>query len=352
MPSQFSVVFTGKMKPGTERDAFIKAFSQRFKCDEEKAAKVFDAGTTTVMKSAVTRDVAENYRDVLVSMGMDIRLEPVAAELSSPASQPDETTANPYQAPRANLHDVPQDGEMTGPVKVPFSHGWHWITSAYHNHVSGNLLPWLGAIVIYIVIVTLIQLIPLLGMVASSVLGPIFVGGLMLGARAQENGEPFRVGNVFLGFKQSTGQLMLVGVVYLIGMIAIFAIPMMFMGGAFATFSAMQAGDPAAAQTMAQDPLTILLPMLVIMALFIPLVMAYWFAPVLVALEGMSAVTAMKSSFMGCAKNMLPFLLYGIAALILMVLASIPLFLGLLVLIPVLMAVMYTSYKDIYYPGV
>ena len=37
-----------------------------------------------------------------------------------------------------------------------------------------------------------------------------------------------------------------------------------------------------------------LIPMLVILALTIPLVMAYWFAPALVALEGMSAISAMN----------------------------------------------------------
>jgi len=35
---------------------------------------------------------------------------------------------------------------------------------------------------------------------------------------------------------------------------------------------------------------------------------------------------------------------------VLTILASIPLFLGLLVLLPVMIASMYTAYRDIYYP--
>jgi uncharacterized membrane protein len=48
---------------------------------------------------------------------------------------------------------------------------------------------------------------------------------------------------------------------------------------------------------------------------------------------------------------MLPFLLYGIVMIVLAILASIPLGLGLLVLIPVMLASMYTAYRDIYYPA-
>jgi uncharacterized membrane protein len=78
--------------------------------------------------------------------------------------------------------------------------------------------------------------------------------------------------------------------------------------------------------------------------------MAYWFAPALVAIDGLSALAAMKLSFIGCIRNVLPFLLYGIVMFVLTILASIPLLLGLLVLLPVMIASMYTAYRDIYYP--
>ena len=43
----------------------------------------------------------------------------------------------------------------------------------------------------------------------------------------------------------------------------------------------------------------LLLALLFLMLLLIPLVMAYWFAPVLVVLEDMQAMEAMKLSFTG-----------------------------------------------------
>lgn len=171
----------------------------------------------------------------------------------------------------------------------------------------------------------------------------------MIGARAQDDGESFTVGHLFSGFKQSTGQLTLFGVLYLVATILIMVLVFATVGGSFAMFG--MGGDPAATEAMMQqNPTAILLPMLVMMLLFIPLMMAYWFSPALIAINGISAINAIKMSFFGCIKNILPFLLYGIMMIILMVVAMIPLGLGLLVLMPVMMASMYTAYRDIYYP--
>ncbi len=57
----------------------------------------------------------------------------------------------------------------------------------------------------------------------------------------------------------------------------------------------------------------------------------------------------MKMSFSGCLKNILPFLLYGVVALVMFFIGAIPVGLGLLVVMPVITASMYTAYRDIYY---
>ncbi len=49
-------------------------------------------------------------------------------------------------------------------------------------------------------------------------------------------------------------------------------------------------------------------------------------------------------------KNMAPFLIYGIVLFVLLLLALIPLMLGVLVLIPVLAGSVFASYGDIYGP--
>ncbi|MCG8427270.1 MAG: hypothetical protein MI754_07945 [Chromatiales bacterium] len=77
--------------------------------------------------------------------------------------------------------------------------------------------------------------------------------------------------------------------------------------------------------------------------------MTLWFAPALVALEDFSAVTAMKMSFVGCIRNVLPFLLYAAVNVILLVLSVTSLGLGALVVIPIMLSSTYVAYRDIYY---
>ena len=56
----------------------------------------------------------------------------------------------------------------------------------------------------------------------------------------------------------------------------------------------------------------------------------------------------MAASFRGCLRNVVPFLLYGLIGFGLAIVASIPFGLGWLVLGPVTMATIYTSYCDIF----
>jgi uncharacterized membrane protein len=59
----------------------------------------------------------------------------------------------------------------------------------------------------------------------------------------------------------------------------------------------------------------------------------------------------MRLSFFACLRNMLPFTLYGIISAVLLLIAMIPLGLGLLVMIPTMTASLYVSYKDIFNIG-
>ncbi|MEM9057568.1 MAG: BPSS1780 family membrane protein, partial [Pseudomonadota bacterium] len=92
----------------------------------------------------------------------------------------------------------------------------------------------------------------------------------------------------------------------------------------------------------------ILLAVLVALALFVPLLMAFYFAPPLIALANLQAMDAIKLSFAGCLRNMLPFLLFGIVMFVFLMLAAIPLGLGFLVMGPVAIAAGYCAYKDIF----
>jgi uncharacterized membrane protein len=93
---------------------------------------------------------------------------------------------------------------------------------------------------------------------------------------------------------------------------------------------------------------TMMLAGLIVAALLLPVMAAMWFAAPLVVFQELGAWEAMKQSFMGCMKNILPFLWYSVVLLLLSLLAVIPIGLGLLILWPVIAASLYTAYRDIY----
>ena len=117
---------------------------------------------------------------------------------------------------------------------------------------------------------------------------------------------------------------------------ALFGFGMLPMGG----------GGPPSRE---QAATTGLLAGLIALALMLPLFMAMWFAPALVVFNERGVLEAMKESFRGCLRNIVPFLVYGLAGLVLSILASIPLALGWLVLGPVLVASIYAAYRDIFF---
>ena len=140
-----------------------------------------------------------------------------------------------------------------------------------------------------------------------------------------------------------------IGALYLLVFIAFGTVMVLLVLGAMGGTAIST--NPESLQGMnPEDMLTpaLLILLLAGLALFIPIIMAFWFAPALVALGGVSVMSVLKMSFIGCLKNILPFLIYGMAMIILAVIATIPLLLGWLVLIPVSIATFYTAYRGIY----
>ncbi|MBQ0757661.1 MAG: hypothetical protein KBT66_03575 [Amphritea sp.] len=257
-------------------------------------------------------------------------------------SAPAESPANPYQAPEADLTPEYEEGDLSGPVSVSASRGWVWLKEGF-GHFKQNPVAWIVAMIVWVIISTVLSFIPLIGSLAVTLLSPVISAGFMLGCREQEEGGDFRIGHLFSGFSNNVGQLVLVGLLYLVSMIVVVVVIAMFAGGA-----AFMLGDGL--NSMGPDMASAMIVPILIGSLFIfPVLMAYWFAPILVALNDISAITAMKMSFSACLKNMLPFLLYGLIMILLFIIGSIPFGLGLLVVIPMIVASMYASYRDIFY---
>jgi len=127
--------------------------------------------------------------------------------------------------------------------------------------------------------------------------------------------------------------------------VMIVVLPAVLIAGGAGIFAAMK-GGPEALMAMG---LTLVLVALVAMAVSIPVYMALWFAAPLVMFDGLKPGAALKASFFACLKNVMPFLLYSIVLLVLFVIAAIPFGLGFLVVGPVMIATIYTAYREIFF---
>jgi uncharacterized membrane protein len=247
----------------------------------------------------------------------------------------------------------PQSGAeaSVSPRSVGAGNGVSWWGEAWRLFVP-SFGVWLLVIVILFVLSMVLAIIPVVGHLASQVLFPIFMGGLMLGCRAIDRGQPLTVNHLFAGFSDRAGPLFILGLLYTgiaIAIVLIVAgILLVFFGTAVLT-QLFRLSDPFAASAVIGGVLMVMLVgALLFMLLYLPLIMAVWFAPALVVLRGLDPWAAMKMSFSGCLQNVLPFLLYGLIGIALAVVATIPLALGWLVVGPLSIASIYTSYCDIF----
>ena len=204
-------------------------------------------------------------------------------------------------------------------------------------------------------VVGLIGLIPFLGQLLGlgfQIVMPVFFGGLMLGCRALDRGNPLLLSHLFAGFSQRTGPLIVLGLIYtgLALLIAAIVIGMMLAIFGVALLGMLTgAADPSqTGVALGSVVVAVLLGILFFLLLLLPLIMAIWFAPALVMLGGLTPGAALKASFSGCLRNVVPFLVYAVIGIVLAILATIPFGLGWFVLGPVIYATVYAGYCDIF----
>lgn len=249
---------------------------------------------------------------------------------------------NPYQAPVAATPAAPAAGFNAEGKSLDAGRGWAWIASAFALFMKQPAM-WVLLFIIYFVCVVLLGMVPLLGGIANMLLFPVFAAGFMLACRAADNGEEVAVEQLFAGFKNKTGDLMLIGVFACVPMVVII-VAMLVAGGA-GVFAALSGGVYA----VAAMGVTFILLMVLALFVSVPVYMALWFAAPLVIFHGLKPGAALKTSFSVCLKNLIAFTLYGIILIVLFVVATIPLGLGLLVMVPVTYISIYTAYREIFF---
>ena len=247
--------------------------------------------------------------------------------------------------PEANPDHIP--GKFREPVSVPASHAVAWVLMGW-EYFKKAPTAWIAVTIIWVGGSLLLSMIPLASILVN-LLFPVLVAGMMLGCAAIERGETFMISHLFDGFRlPQSGRLITLGAVNIgitLGAFMLIAILFsIFIGGG------SNISDPQELQAaiMADESFGLIL-LLLLMAVLLPVMMAFWFAPLLIAIDNRQVVEALKFSFSACLRNALPLLVYGLLFLPLFILSFILMGLGFLVVIPMIYASLYASYKDIFH---
>lgn len=231
--------------------------------------------------------------------------------------------------------------------KVKALHGWMWITHGYWLFKKNPLL-WMVLTSIGVVGIFGIAAIPVVGDPLSTLLFPALLAGYMFGCHALAQGEELELAHLFTGFQKHAQKLVALGGINLVAQLLILGV-MKITGGATLVSIMMngRAGteDPTVLMhAMAGAGVAILLGA----TLFTVLLMAMQFAPMLVIFRQMAPVPAMKASLRAFVRNVIPLTVYSLLLLPFAILASLPMMLGWLVLLPIIITSLYAIYRDLF----
>lgn len=246
---------------------------------------------------------------------------------------------------------------------LPAAQGWRWLTEGFRlfrkNHLMLTFL-----VISYWVLMALVNIVPVLGTIVTTLCIPAFSVSLMNACRNIDQGRPLGPPLLFSGFASNLRSLLTLGGIYLAVSVGILAVSALADDGAL--MAMLLAGHKPGDEALNDGSL--LLATQIALLLLCPLIMAYWYAPVLAGWHGFSPGKALFFSFVACLRNWRAFLVYSLAitvlatllpGLLLGVLASLlpsgaalmtmlVTVLIILVVAPTLFASFYVSYRDVF----
>lgn len=241
--------------------------------------------------------------------------------------------------------------------------GWRWLPEGWRLFRAAPVM-WLAMVFTYYMLMMVVSMLPVLGVIAAMVLVPGLSVGFMAAARAAEKGQPVEVVLLFSGLREARGAQLTLGGVYFASIVLMLAATAIGDGGALARW--FLTGERPPVEVLQSDGFLTALALASL--LYMPVMMLFWFAPVLAAWNGMPAGKALFFSFFACLLNWRAFMAYGLAAALALFVVPFTLLLGLmlasggtlrpavlsvlfpfvLAMMPTLLASFYASYRDIF----
>src|SRR5574343_1004272 len=207
--------------------------------------------------------------------------------------------------------------------------GWQWIFGGFAIFRRNPVM--LGMLVVaYWFTVIFLNVLPVVGALAASLAIPGLSVGLMQAARNIDRGQPVGLQTLYGSLKENSRTLLALGALYLCCTLGALGLSSLIDGGDLLKF---MLSNSRAERAVVEDA-DLLLPALFVMLLMTPVMMAYWFAPVLAAWHRLSVGRALFASFVACWMNWRPFLTYGAGLLLVAGILPGVLFVILLVIAP------------------
>jgi hypothetical protein len=188
--------------------------------------------------------------------------------------------------------------------RLPARHGVLWLLAGFA--LFRRHPPLMTALTFgYLLAVIVVNLIPKIGPFILPLLLPTLTVLLANGCRAIERGQSFDNTTLFVGISAQRVGLLRLGGLHLVGS------SLLVLGGAaFGSPINISDGiDPAEATALMTDIAVILL-------LASPLLMAFWFAPLLTAWDGVGAGKSLFFSFVASWRNWRAFTMYGLTMIL------------------------------------
>ena len=264
-------------------------------------------------------------------------------------------THDPFAPPRSGV------GRDDAPHPRGMRAGGAWIERGFRM-ASASPGPWIAITFVYLVLQVAFTAVPLVGSLASSLLGPVLQAGILLGCAGQQRTGAMSFRALFAGFEHPLlGRLVALGAVslgmWLLVFIAIFMLIAVLFGAALlgvdgAAADALANGDPEALADLfavfAGSAAGLLVVTTVAGALTFLATAAMWLATARVVFAGASITDALADSLTACLRAWPALLLYVPCMLGLLLLACLPLFLGLFAFIPLYFASQYAAHQDMF----
>ncbi|MGZ5572271.1 MAG: BPSS1780 family membrane protein [Usitatibacter sp.] len=258
----------------------------------------------------------------------------------------------------ATPEDLDAGMRLVLPGKVcPAGAGWTWIQGGWRLFLRAPIM-WFIALVILFVLGVVMSLVPIIGTLIYHAFTAVLSAGLVVACRSLEKGGEFELEQLFAGFKSPRFvNLVVVGLLFVLGGIAIVFVFLAIVG--FTLVGVFMSGNiQDILGALLASSVVLLLGLLVALALSVPLLAAYWFAPALVIMHGVAPLAAMKESLVACIRNFVPFLVYSLIGLLALIVICIPAivpiigwlasFVGFVVAFIVTITSTYVAYRQIF----